>query len=66
MNPVSAGVTTERVSFFFYTDESLTAAHEEGPKAVVDAIVQVNTEDITITESCQRGRHSPPFEVASF
>jgi choline monooxygenase len=66
LNPMSAGLTAERVSFFFYTDESLSARHEGDRKAVVDAIVQVNNEDIAITESCQRGRHSPAFRGGVF
>lgn len=61
VSPVSAGVTRERVSFSFYTDEALSDAKRASREAVVESIVQVNTEDIAIVESCQRGRHSPAF-----
>ena len=64
--PISAGVTVERIAFYFYTDESLTEQHREGRKAVADAILQVNNEDIAIVESCQRGRHSPAFAGGVF
>jgi choline monooxygenase len=64
--PVSAGVTVERIAFFFYTDESLTEQHREGRQAVAEAILQVNNEDIAIVESCQRGRHSPAFAGGVF
>ena len=64
--PVSAGVTVERIAFFFYTDESLTEQHREGRQAVAEAILQVNNEDIAIVESCQRGRHSPAFTGGVF
>lgn len=59
--PQSAGVTTERLLFFFYGDESMTEAHAPGRAHVADAIVQVNSEDIRIVEACQRGRRSPAF-----
>jgi choline monooxygenase len=66
LSPVSAEVTVERIAFFFYTDESLADHHSEGRKAVADAILQVNNEDIQIVESCQRGRHSPVFAGGVF
>lgn len=59
--PQSAGVTTERLCFFFYGDEAMSAALESERQAVADAIVQVNLEDIRIVEACQRGRRSPAF-----
>lgn len=59
--PQSAGVTTERLLFFFYGDEAMTDAHREGRADVARSIVQVNDEDIRIVESCQRGRRSPAF-----
>jgi choline monooxygenase len=64
--PIAAGVTLERIAFFFYTDTSMTEQHREGRKAVADAILQVNNEDIAIVESCQRGRHSPAFAGGVF
>ncbi len=59
--PQSAGVTTERVCFFFYGDEAMTDAHRSGRQAVADGILQVNREDVAIVEACQRGRRSPAF-----
>jgi phenylpropionate dioxygenase-like ring-hydroxylating dioxygenase large terminal subunit len=59
--PESAGVTSERLLFFFYGDESLTDRHQSGRDDVARAIVQVNDEDIRIVEACQRGRRSPAF-----
>jgi choline monooxygenase len=59
--PQSAGVTTERLLFFFYGDESMAKEHTAGRAHVADAIVQVNAEDIRIVEACQRGRRSPAF-----
>jgi choline monooxygenase len=59
--PQSAGVTTERLCFFFYGDEAMTDDHAIGRAHVADAIVQVNNEDIRIVEACQRGRRSPAF-----
>ncbi len=40
--PQAAGVTTERLLFFFYGDESMTDAHAAGRAHVADAIVRVN------------------------
>ncbi|MFZ4718917.1 MAG: aromatic ring-hydroxylating oxygenase subunit alpha [Ilumatobacteraceae bacterium] len=64
--PQSAGVTDERLVFFFYGDESMTEAHRAGRAHVADAIVQVNLEDIGIVEACQRGRRSPAFTGGVF
>ena len=64
--PQSAGVTLERLCFFFYGDEAMTDAHREGRADVASAIVQVNDEDIRIVESCQRGRRSPAFTGGTF
>ena len=61
VSPVAAGITHERVGFGFYTDEALSEAHRPGREAVVASIVEVNSEDIAIVESCQRGRRSPAF-----
>jgi choline monooxygenase len=64
--PVAAGVTVERIAFFFFTDESLSEQHRCGREAVAQAILQVNNEDIEIVQSCQRGRHSPAFAGGVF
>lgn len=64
--PQSAGVTTERLCFFFYGDEAMTEAHRAGRRAVADGIVQVNREDVSIVEACQRGRRSPAFDGGVF
>ena len=66
VHPVSAEVTVERIAFFFYTDESLTEPHRAGREAVAEATLRVNTQDIEIVESCQRGRHSPAFAGGVF
>lgn len=66
VSPTSAGETSERVSFAFYTDESLGEAFRTSREAVVASIIQVNSEDIAIVESCQRGRRSPAFTGGVF
>jgi choline monooxygenase len=64
--PRSAGTTTERITFAFYTDEALGERFHAGREAVVASIVRINDEDVRIVESCQRGRRSPAFEGGVF
>ncbi len=61
LHPEAAGVTVERVAFYFNGDDAMAAEHTDGRAEAAAAILQVNNEDIAIVESCQRGRRSPAF-----
>ena len=61
VDPHSAGVTAERVRFWFHGDDSMNPEHAAARAETAAAVVAINNEDIGIVESCQRGRHSPAF-----
>ena len=44
----------------------MTMDHVGDRQAAVDAVLEVNREDIAIVESCQRGRRSPAFNGGVF
>jgi choline monooxygenase len=64
--PDSAGHTRERVEFFYVGEAALLDTHEAARRAGAEFIASVNTEDVRIVESVQRGRSSPAFTGGQF
>ncbi len=59
--PESAGVTNERICFFFHGDEAMSPGHRQDRGAVAESVLRINREDLEIIEACQRGRRSRAF-----
>lgn len=64
--PESAERTQERVEFFFVGDEALLERFSVARQTGAEFITSVNSEDVTIVETVQRGRHSPAFTGGQF
>ena len=67
LNPVSPGLTRERVVVMVNGVEAATAPEFANVRDILlQRIVDVNAEDIGIVESVQRGRFSPAFSGGQF
>ena len=64
--PEAVERTRERVEFFFVGQEALSAELAAARRTGAIFVCEVNTEDIQIVESAQRGRHSPAFVGGQF
>jgi choline monooxygenase len=64
--PQSACRTRERLEFFFVGDQALAGTLEPARRAAAEFIASVNSEDVQIVESVQRGRSSPAFTGGRF
>jgi choline monooxygenase len=66
IEPVSAARSRERVGFFFAGDEAMEERFAESRQVGAKFVVEVNSEDVSIVESVQRGRRSPAFVGGQF
>ena len=66
INPVSAGVTSERLELFLIGDAASNPALQFERQDLMDILAQVNNEDIGICELAQKGRTSEAFSGGAF
>lgn len=66
VNPISAGRTQERLTFYFVGDAAMTPENEALRHLPIDLWQITNDEDITMIERMQTGRQSPKFDGGCF
>ncbi|PSN10884.1 2Fe-2S ferredoxin [filamentous cyanobacterium CCP5] len=66
VNPISAGRTQERLTFYFVSDEAMTPEKQALRHLPIDLWDVTNDEDITMIERLQTGRQSPKFDGGCF
>jgi choline monooxygenase len=66
LQPVSAGVTIEKLQLLYVGEEALDEPFKDSREAVLESWRQVFSEDIFVVEGMQKARYSPGFTGGVF